>query len=478
MDSNPRQPHSEATDELSFAGRTAGAVFDPDAGWAPFPVDTTLEYERFVSDYAVNHEPIQVSFRKLVHWIKGERAAHYIHPYPAKLLAHIAHFFLAARKHVPKDAVVLDPFSGSGTVPLETILAGYTSYWSDVNPLARAITKVKTTPIDLLASDDVLLRVRERYANVADSVPPEVVNINLWYSEPTIGCLARLRDAIAAEPAGDMTDLLWVTFSAVARSCSKADPRFSVPVRRKEGIVARGRVVEDEPDVWAVFEQTFRSNVSRMSQLSPVLLCGPTKCVGTDARALRNPCDPEAALPPRCVDLVITSPPYAGAQKYIRSSSLSIGWLGMASVQQMKSLDAKSIGREHFSKQAASQLIETGIPPADDFIRRIASRNPVRAAIVSNYLLEMNDVFAELGRVLRPNGRIVMVVGNNTICGESFETSTYMKLLAARAGFDVVFELVDTIKGRGLMTARNKTSGLITRELVLVFERRQNEPAR
>jgi hypothetical protein len=237
-------------------------------------------------------------------------------------------------------------------------------------------------------------------------------------------------------------------------------------------------VVEEEPDVWAIFEQAFNANISRMSQLSAASRCGSTKCVGFDARALRNPNDPDVAMPARSVDLVITSPPYAGAQKYIRSSSLSIGWLGMASVQEMKSLEASSIGRERFSKQAVSQLVETGIPEADAFIRRIAPKNSMRAAIVSNYLLEMSDVFAELSRILRLNGRIIMVVGNNTICGETFETSTYMKLLAARAGFDTACELVDTIKGRGLMTARNKTSGLITREWVLVFERRQNEPSR
>lgn len=467
---------SNAATENPRAGRISG-VRAGDGGnpWVSYPVDTSLEFDRFVGDYAVNQVPIQVSFRNLVHWIKGERASHYIHPYPAKLLAHIAHFFLAARRHVPRGAVVLDPFSGSGTVALETVLAGNVAYWSDVNPLARAITKVKITRVDLTALDSAFARVRARYIEAKDVAPPEVINIGLWYSEGTTRRLARLRCAIGGELEGDVTDLLWVIFSGVARTCSRADPRFSVPVRRKAGIVARGRTVEDDPDVWELFEQTFKINSGRISTLALEDGLGANACVGDDARCLRDPLVQGGNLPAASVDVIITSPPYAGAQKYIRSSSLSIGWLGMASVRQMKALDSKSIGRERFSKDSLGNFAETGMPKADVFIRRIAEKNPMRGAVVFNYLAEMSEVFAESRRVLRPGGRLVMIVGNNTICGENFETSEYMKLLALQSGFEVQLELVDTIKGRGLMTARNKTSAVITREWVLVFERQPDE---
>ncbi|PDT21303.1 hypothetical protein CO674_23950 [Rhizobium hidalgonense] len=443
--------------------------------WVAYPVDTSLEFDRFVGDYAVKQAAIQVSFRNLVHWIKGERASHYIHPYPAKLLAHIAHFFLAARRHVPRGAVVLDPFSGSGTVALETVLAGNVAYWSDVNPLARAITKAKITRVNLDELESAFARVQTRYIEAKDVVPPEVVNIGLWYSEETTGRLARLRGAIEGEPEGDVTDLLWVIFSGVARACSRADPRFSVPVRRKAGIVAPGRALEDDPNVWDLFDQAFRVNSARISTLELQDPLGENACVGDDARSLRDPSICESELSAASVDLIITSPPYAGAQKYIRSSSLSIGWLGMASVQQMRALDSKSIGRERFSKNMLGDYAEMGMPEADAFIRMIAEKNAMRAAVVFNYLVEMSQVFVESRRVLRPGGRLVMIVGNNTICGENFETSEFMKLLALRSGFEVKLELVDTIKGRGLMTARNKTSAVIMREWVLVFERRPDE---
>jgi len=474
----PPQTCGSTIEGLSDKRVSRRRIDDETTNWVAYPVDTSLEFDRFISDYATNRTPIPVSFRNLVHWIKGERASHYLHPYPAKLLAHIAHFFLAARKHLPRGSVVLDPFSGSGTVALETVLAGNVAYWSDVNPLARAITKAKITRVDLADLVSAFARIETRFTKAKDVPPPEVVNIGLWYGEETTRRLARLRSAIQAEPEGDVADLLWVIFSGVARTCSRADPRFSVPVRRKAGVVARGRRLEDEPDVWGLFEQAFNVNSGRISTLQVADPLGFNACVGDDARSLRDPAVPASELPAACVDLIITSPPYAGAQKYIRSSSLSIGWLGMASVREMKALDTKSIGRERFSKDALGEFFETGMPEADAFIRRVADKNPMRAAVVFNYLVEMNEAFVEAARVLRRGGRLVMIVGNNTICGENFETSEFMKTLALRFGFDVKLELVDTIKGRGLMTARNKTSAVITREWVLVFERRPDESDR
>jgi hypothetical protein len=39
-------------------------------------------------------------------------------------------------------------------------------------------------------------------------------------------------------------------------------------------------------------------------------------------------------------------------------------------------------------------------------------------------------------------------------------------------GLSLELELIDDIRSRGLMTKRNKTAGLITREHILVFQKR------
>jgi hypothetical protein len=58
-------------------------------------VDTSLLYDEFRNKYNKSGKEIDVDFRKLVAWIRlGDQFTHQIHPYPAKLLPNIAHFFL------------------------------------------------------------------------------------------------------------------------------------------------------------------------------------------------------------------------------------------------------------------------------------------------------------------------------------------------------------------------------------------------
>lgn len=87
-------------------------------------VDTSDSYADLCKAYASKGAPVEVDFRAMVAWLKkGDQLTHQIHTYPAKLLPHIAHFFVRASVVFRDSRVVLDPFCGSGTVALEASLA-------------------------------------------------------------------------------------------------------------------------------------------------------------------------------------------------------------------------------------------------------------------------------------------------------------------------------------------------------------------
>jgi DNA modification methylase len=64
-----------------------------------------------------------------------------------------------------ENDLVFDPFSGSGTVLLESLLAGRNAYGQDANPLACLISKAKTTPLNIeklqLAAENLLHRIAQ-----------------------------------------------------------------------------------------------------------------------------------------------------------------------------------------------------------------------------------------------------------------------------------------------------------------------------
>ena len=74
-------------------------------------------------------------------------------------------------------------------------------------------------------------------------------------------------------------------------------------------------------------------------------------------------------------------------------------------------------------------------------------------------------------RVSKPGGHVVLVCGDNKVAGRPFKTSDFLAALFQEAGFVTRLCLVDSIHSRGLMTKRNRTAGLISREWVYLLQK-------
>src|SRR6266567_7023797 len=186
----------------------------------------------FLRKYERERRAQRVSFREMLKDVAyGDRLTHFLHPYAAKLLPHIPILFLRDDHLTQPGDSILDPFCGSGTVPLEAMLAKRNAMYCDANPLARLVTKVKTTPICPSRLNTAIASVRRAIPKKPRRDPPDVVNLTYWYLPHVIEGLQRLSHALANVESEDERDFLRVCFSVCARKASLSDPRLSVPVR-------------------------------------------------------------------------------------------------------------------------------------------------------------------------------------------------------------------------------------------------------
>lgn len=439
-------------------------------------VDTTLIFEELKRTFVKSGAAVEVDFRKIVDWVKvGDQLTHLVHPYPAKLLPHIAHFFLRCRGGA-SSTHVLDPFCGSGTVALEASIAGHVPLVSDANPFALLLTKVKTTPYDVEALRNGAAKIKSRAARLRKAPIIPVVNAEKWYAKDVKTRLEILLRAIREYDDPTTRDFFLVCFSAVARKVSRIDPAISVPVRLrvKDAFSLNQNNRISERLSWAEtakpideFFNICHANIARVAAANkayPKRRAATT--VGTDARLLKKEMFPSNGVP-----LIITSPPYGTAQKYIRASSLSLNWLGLAQPNQLSSLEGKSIGREH--SPAYRQETDGDVLPErfERFIAAVQEKNPLRARITRQYLVELKAALQEMYRIAMPGGRIVLVIGNNEVCGETLFTDEYILLVMQDFKCKCELILVDQIKSRGLLTKRNSTASIIAREFILVFRK-------
>ncbi len=443
-------------------------------------VDTALQLRLWLQRYEKSKRPVKVNFRTAVPWLRsGDRATHYIHPYPGKLLPQIAYFFTHASTLSKRGDTILDPFAGTGTVGLEAMLAGRDAILLDSNPLATLVASVKTLPLSRRRLRDGVSRLQVRLKSRRLAPLPSVVNLDHWYKPTTIRSLRQILLAIEAERSRAVRHFFLVCFSVLARKVSLCDPRLSVPVRLKpqarNSVKGTRKKKSDTPSVRKIFDEIVSQNIQRVQELYEACGSGTkARVIDGDARALFKEQgarrDHERVLT-GSVQLVISSPPYGGAQKYIRASSLSLGWLRLAQATELRALEEKTIGREHFHKKKYERLQPTYVPAADRVLRKIARRDALRACISSTYLREMRSACGQMVRALKPGGYLVLVIGNNLVARIPFLTSRYLTHVLRNFGLELQLRLIDDIKSRGLMTKRNKTASVISREWVLLFRK-------
>lgn len=464
-------------------------------------VDSTIT--SFENNYQQSEKSQRVNFRNLCSgWDWAKRSdvyTHYFHKYPAKLLPYIPVFFLASSKSI--NTPVLDPFGGTGTVAVESIVH-HTNPRDcnlvEINPLARLISAAKTTPIDpaILRQQYIELKKIIQASEVKSINLPDFPGIDFWFREEAKKELGIIKDAIQSLGCHvTEKDFFWTCFSSIIRDMSRADPKVSPPVllsaekfkgtykEKIQKLVKRKGAFKAA----VLFEKSVNKNIARMQRLwNAWCINGKSaRIIGHDARNLtRSPylgkgnldLSRERKLPQNSIGMVITSPPYINAQKYTRTTKLELWWLGLIdeTSEALSTYDKLLIGTETIYKAEQERLEPVGNPTADTIIEKMKMVDSSKSAIVSKYFSDMRLSLREITRVLKPGGYCVLVVGNNLVLKQQMPNNRILAEIANEEGLLTKSMLVDEIRSRGLITKRHDTAGIIADEWIIMLQKPTN----
>lgn len=125
---------------------------------------------------------------------------HCFHNYPAMMIPQIAERLIS--KYSKNADLLFDPYCGTGTSLLEANLRNINAVGTDLNPLARLISKAKTTKINLQVLDLYLKDFSDYLFSIMfcikkiNIVIPNIKNIDYWFSQSVQEKLALLKDFI------------------------------------------------------------------------------------------------------------------------------------------------------------------------------------------------------------------------------------------------------------------------------------------
>lgn len=354
---------------------------------------------------------------------------HGIHKYPAKFFPELPRWLIS--KYSQKGQTILDPFSGSGTSNIEAMILGRHSVGVDVDPFARKLAIVKTTPIPAeklrYFADPIvkeLINYRPEFTAVNDI--PEFPYRDNWFNDYILNELSFIKKMIDQNIIEkSIKDFFLIVFSSIIRNVSNADDNCTRTVVRK-------RLNKDIYPGMALtkFVENLLLNIYRMEDFCEAI----NEKVDThfpqnsDARALE--------YQDEYFDFALTSPPYANAVDYPRTHQLEIYWLDIAS-GSLRDLKETHIGTEVVRISDYKDFHGTGYSEIDEILKLIFTVDNRRAFIAYKFLSDMKANLLETSRVLKKGSRYAVVIGNNRIRGILFESWKYLMIIAADLGFEV-----------------------------------------
>ena len=383
---------------------------------------------------------------------------HGIHEYRGKFFPQLVRSLLNISS-IGERGIVADPMCGSGTCVTEAILSRRRGLGLDMNPLSVLMARTKCSL--LTVKPETLIR---RYEQVrSDLMRPAAKNkwigssyfeslpvedqkyLKNWFPEQVLADLDQIARAVTSIREESIRDFMRLALSNILRGVSW----------QKEDDLRVRKEVRIDADLDPI--RNFLEELGRSVRIVLAFLYqGSKACLGEftiqegDAREIRS-IWPDLQ---GCVDVIITSPPYATALPYLDTDRLSLCYLGLLPRSEHRKLDQGMIGNREISEktrvhywtsfeQSTSALpasVVRLIKQVDQLNSKIevGFRRRNLPALLSKYFLDMRDVLSGMKALLKPRHRAYVVVGSNhTMAGGDrvdIDTPTLLSELAEIAG--------------------------------------------
>lgn len=342
---------------------------------------------------------------------------------------------------------VIDPFAGSGTVMVESMLHGVDSYGIESNPYVYNIAMAKLQwndfDVDFLMRQclEVLKNARNRIVRKTEY--PEL--IAKCFPIETLQKLEALKLVCYEIEDRKLYNFIWFIITSILRSTSPvgtAQWQYIQPNKSKAKVL----------DPFIAYQEKVAEIFRDIRYLRDVF------GKGSHAEMFREDARNIVSIPDKWADMVVTSPPYANNYDYADAMRLEmLFWndiSGWKDLQDKVSVNLIRACTQHVStlKNVVDDYLSSPLltPIYDDIVEKYELLKVEREnhggkknyhMMIAAYFYDMAQVFFSLSRVTADNCRMCFVIGDSAPYGVYIPVDEWLGRLAQAAGFnDYSFE--------------------------------------
>ncbi len=338
---------------------------------------------------------------------------HGYHRYPAKFIPQLVER-LMDEYLTNGDASVNDPFMGCGTTVVSAISRGFHASGTDINKVAHLVTSAKATPIPPDCLEEKVKRFLSQVRDLSEThsffpnnqvqpcIPEKhLERIDYWFTKEIRDELGRILALIHREDDLIVRSFLLVAFSHVLKTCSIWSQSSTKPIR---DLKKRPTLPYDA--IRRHLLKMLKGNAQFYKNVPLQVKNKPNKYLNIEIGTAEEQPDQDNS-----VDLIVSSSPYVTSYEYADLHQLSTLWLDLA--DDLKEYKKKFIGtsyKQYEDKSLSSQI-------AVDIVTKMASKSRKKAKEIEAFFIDMQEVFDESFRILKPGGRCCYVIGNTKLKG-------------------------------------------------------------
>lgn len=390
---------------------------------------------------------------------------HGYHAYPAMMIPQIARALIEEYGPEGQLHTILDPYMGSGTTLVEASIKGVNSIGTDLNPLARMMSKVKTTHYreDLIKSQFVEISFQLSFYDASKVINrnfDRVSNYTYWYSWEVLLKLSYLNQLID-EYAND-SDFFRLILAEIVREVS-----FTRNGEFKRFRMSKDRIANYNPNPFELFEKKAKRNIEGLCAYNEIAhRANVTICDFNSTHGI-----PKDVVAEESIDMVVTSPPYGDSKTtvaYGQFSRWANEWFGC---NNAKNLDNELMGGGRCSdvKFNSTELAET--------LLEIRELDEKRYWEVVSFLNDYSSSIKNVSKTVRVGGRVCYVVGDRRVKGVQIPLDYFTAEMFEQCGFKHINTIVREIPSKRMPSLTSPTNKIgkhvqtMSHEYIVILEK-------